>query len=178
MVIAPVHGMRVILGFAVMLCLGCNGKKAEEGPDFSKLLPVRGTVALNGKPLVGAVVTFLPKSWGAAVGETDANGQYSLEYGARPGVPPGPYKVSVSLLISTDGQTQGLAPRSALYQPPSMVGAKEVMPPEYADLGRSKLTAEVKEGAKSFDFEIKVPGLELKKTTEAADKPSEPSKKS
>ncbi|WP_406698260.1 carboxypeptidase-like regulatory domain-containing protein [Singulisphaera sp. Ch08] len=141
---------------------GCTGSDVEEttdGPDFSNLVPVRGVVTLNGEPLVGAVVTFLPPQWSPGVGETDAKGEYTLSSSGRPGISPGEYKVAISLLLSAEGEPQGLAPRSSLAQPPSMLSSKEMLPREYADLGTSKLTAKFGQSGGTFNFDIKAPGL-------------------
>jgi hypothetical protein len=137
--------------------LGCETPPPEEDtPDLGKLVPVRGTVTVNGKPLSGVVVTFLPAQWVASNGETKADGTYSLETARRPGAFPGEYKVAVSYLVSTDGKPQGLGPRSALVPPPAMATAKEKFPPEYSDLGRTSLKASVPPEGGTIDFDVKI----------------------
>lgn len=147
----------------LVVAAGCAGPNAEEsttdGPDFSNLAPVSGVITLNGEPLGGAVVTFLPPRWSPGVGETNAKGEYTLTSSGRPGVAPGDYKVAISLLLSAEGVSQGVAVRSSLAQPPSMLTAKEFLPREYADLSRSKLTAHVDQKGGNFDFDVKAPGL-------------------
>jgi hypothetical protein len=141
---------------------GCSGAGVEgtsEGPDLSNMVPVSGVVTLNGEPLAGAVVTFLPPQWSTGIGETDAKGRYSLSYSGLPGLPPGDYKVAVSLLLSAEGEPQGVGPRSSMVPPPGMLSTKEILPPGYADLGRSKLTAHVGQEGGTFDFDVKAPGL-------------------
>ncbi|MCE9561927.1 MAG: carboxypeptidase-like regulatory domain-containing protein [Planctomycetes bacterium] len=72
--------------------------------DAPSLVPVRGTVTLDGKPLVYKNIRFLPEPGTPGIGagaNTDANGTYTLlavRPGAvqdTPGVPPGAYKVVV-----------------------------------------------------------------------------------
>ncbi|WP_237722821.1 carboxypeptidase-like regulatory domain-containing protein [Singulisphaera acidiphila] len=141
---------------------GCAGSDVEEtadGPDFSNLVPVSGVVTLNGEPLAGAVVTFLPPQWSPGVGETNAKGEYSVSSSGRPGISPGEYKVAISLLLSAEGEPQGLGPRSSLAQPPGMLTSKEMLPREYADLGTSKLTAKISPKGGHFAFDVKAPGL-------------------
>ncbi|WP_254053624.1 carboxypeptidase-like regulatory domain-containing protein [Singulisphaera sp. GP187] len=143
---------------------GCSKSDVEgtaDGPDFSNLVPVSGVVTLNGEPLAGAVVTFLPPQWSPGIGETDAKGEYSLSSSGRPGLAPGEYKVAISLLLSAEGEPQGLGPRSSLAQPPGMLTAKEMLPREYADLGTSKLIAKVNPKGGHFAFDVKAPGLVL-----------------
>jgi hypothetical protein len=60
---------------------------------------VKGSVTLDGKTLVGALVTFVPKDPSAgrpAYGRTDANGQFQLStFRTDDGALPGDYKVTV-----------------------------------------------------------------------------------
>ena len=77
---------------AMAIVAGCG----ESGP---RLVPVSGTVTINGKPLEGAEVTFLPT-------ESNENGQPGVDTSGpegnikpmtrgRAGLVPGPYKVKV-----------------------------------------------------------------------------------
>ncbi|WP_216821104.1 carboxypeptidase-like regulatory domain-containing protein [Singulisphaera sp. GP187] len=147
----------IILAMAVGS--GCTGTTEEEGPDFSNLVPVTGVITLNSEPLPGAVVTFLPKQWATGLGETNEKGEYSLSTANRPGLSPGDYKVAISLLLSAEGEPQGLGARSSLAQPPSMLTAKEYLPRHYADLGTSKLTAHIEAKGGTFNFNLDAPEL-------------------
>jgi hypothetical protein len=75
------------------LLVGCG----ESGPA---LVPVHGTVTLNGKPLEGALVSFQPDaSMEDAIPAEDVtgpNGNYKALTKGRSGVMPGKYKVVVS----------------------------------------------------------------------------------
>jgi hypothetical protein len=119
------------------------------------LVPVKGVVTINGKPRATVVVTFLPPS-GPAVGsaETDQDGKYELSSMGGPGVLPGEYKVGLSYLVSDKGEPQGLGVRIAQVQPPGMLTAKEQLPPEYSDLGRTKLSAKVGPQGAEFNFDV------------------------
>lgn len=147
---------------ALLTCLGALGCEAgtsdDVAPDYGKLVPVKGTVKVDGKPLAGVVVTFLPPKWSASNGETDADGSYTLQTAYKPGALSGEYKVSFSYLVSADGKPQGLGPRSSLTPTPSMATAKEQFPPELSDLGRTTLKATVPPGGGTLNFDIK-PGL-------------------
>jgi len=63
-----------------------------------KLSPVNGTVTLDGSPIGGASIVFMDESGSkSASGRSDASGNFSLEYDNKPGIPPGTYKVLVTL---------------------------------------------------------------------------------
>ncbi|WP_435010922.1 carboxypeptidase-like regulatory domain-containing protein [Tundrisphaera lichenicola] len=147
---------RLIVVGACFCALGCTPTDSEdEAPDYADLVPVKGIVKVDGKPLPGVVVTFLPPRWSASNGETDADGSYQLETAGKPGAFPGTYKVAISYLVSAEGEPQGLAPRSAMSPPPGMATAEEKLPPEYSNLGRTTLEAVIPEKGGSFDFEVK-----------------------
>lgn len=81
---------RVGLVLGLALCaVGCG-----KGP---KLVPVTGTVKMDGKPLTDAIVIFnftdYPRPAG---GRTDSSGKFILAYSNRAGAPLGSCKVSVS----------------------------------------------------------------------------------
>jgi hypothetical protein len=165
--------------WAILLAVasGCTERAADdvgEGPDLSNLAPVSGVITLNGEPLAGAVVTFLPEHWSTAVGECNKKGEFRLSTSDRPGVPPGHYKVAISLLVSAEGEPQGLGPRSSMSPTPGILSAKEMLPREYADLGTTKLTADVPKEGGTFNFDVKAPGLVIDRQPEAGKSAPEP----
>jgi hypothetical protein len=153
---------RRVLGSAVVVVCafwlaGCApGTRADSPPDYGTLVPVKGVVTFKGKPVPGAVVTFLPPKWAASNGETAADGSYALETAGKPGALPGEYKVAVSYLVSADGEPQGLGPRSAMSPAPGMATARERVPPEFSDFSRTTLRAAVRPGGGTFDFDLPV----------------------
>ena len=124
-------------------------------------MPVDGVVRLDGKPLPGAVVAFLPSEDGKGTltqGETGEDGTYELLYMAQPGgTAPGRYKVIVSYVVAPDGTPQGLGPRSSMTPPESFHKAKELLPAKYSDPTRSELRAVVPDGGGTFDHDLKGP---------------------
>jgi hypothetical protein len=80
---------------------GCGGGK-------DRTVAVKGNVTLDGKSLVGALVTFVPKdpsAGRAAIGRTDANGRFQLStYNTDDGALPGEYKVTVAYQEAAEGQ--------------------------------------------------------------------------
>src|SRR2546425_4092176 len=84
---------RLILRWVTLLLLlaGCSGKYGT--------FDVRGTVLLDGQPLPGATVLFMPEDGGgrAASGMTDSEGNFLLTtYKENDGALRGKYRVLVS----------------------------------------------------------------------------------
>jgi hypothetical protein len=82
---------------------GCGGDETSR----IKLVPVSGTVTLNGKPLEGAEVTFTPDAGNAKATPgsdvTGPEGNFKVIYRGRSGLAPGKYKVLVSKLFLPAG---------------------------------------------------------------------------
>jgi hypothetical protein len=146
----------VVLLYCVV---GCGkAESVDERPqllDPMALVPAGGVVTVNGEPLASLVITFLPPS-GPCVGtaETDQDGKYKLSSIVGPGVLPGDYKVAISYLVSDKGEPQGMSARSGMVRGPAMLSAKEQLPAEYADLGRTTLSAKVGPRGGQFDFDV------------------------
>jgi hypothetical protein len=123
--------------------------------DPRALVPVSGVVTIKGKPRPTVVVTFLPPHGPAlASAETDENGKYVLRSMGGPGALPGDYKVSISYLLSDKGEPQDIGARTAQRQGPGMLAAKEQLPREYSDLGRTILSRTVGPQGGQFDFDV------------------------
>jgi hypothetical protein len=127
------------------------------GPN---LLPVTGTVTLNGKPLEGATVTFYPDDGNSVKttghDTTGPEGNYKLSSGERFGVAAGKYKVIISKLAAKPGVT---IPDEFKKDPvmAKMAGlTKESLPPSVSDAAEGTYTREVKQGAENvFEFDVK-----------------------
>ncbi len=85
----------LVVGALVSAAVGCGG-----GTGFEKPVPVTGKVVFQGKPVDGAMVTFLSKAEGtgrSASGQTAADGSFSLTtFKTGDGALPGDYIVTVS----------------------------------------------------------------------------------
>ena len=148
----------LILGCATIVMAGCGAVSAPGLPD---LVPVFGTVLIDGKPLPDAVVTFVPamnssKGMGqGASAVTDESGAFELvtAIGKRPkpGAIPGKYRVLISRLIGPDGSPITLEPDA----PPAHAGARESLPPRFSDVMLSELKADVSDEGGTFDFKVK-----------------------
>lgn len=91
------------LAVVCLVLTGC-GKSDSEA---DKLAPVSGRVTLDGKPIDGVAIHFLPRSGTPGNGgfaTTDSDGHYVLtNRGNNPGVLAGTYSVSFSKLTMPDG---------------------------------------------------------------------------
>ncbi len=118
-------GMVAMSAMSLLAGAGCGGRGFAE---------VRGTVLVDGKPLQGAFVTFVPEGPDVVrgVGSTNAEGRYRvIRPGSKVGAMIGKNRVSV-----TGGY------------------AGQTLPPQYNT--ESTLTYEVKRGANVFDIDIKM----------------------
>lgn len=129
-----------VLLFSLVACVaGCGGES---------LVPLEGTVTLDGKPMAGVHVLFFPTEAEANDatqyrGITDNQGHYSLERASDDsvGLTPGTYRVSLTTAV-IEGFSDELTPT-----PPERV------PRKYRD---GTLTFDVPEGGtQEANFEMK-----------------------
>lgn len=128
-----------MMGVLLLAVVGCAK---------SDIVPVTGTITLNGQPAENAEVIFNPEGPGRmATGHTDASGRFTLET-AKPndGVMPGDYVVTL-------GEHYGDKPPPL---PPIGQPLPMRFPQQYGDPAKSPLKAKVERGAKNdFMFDIK-----------------------
>lgn len=151
--------MRVITGISAIILTvwamtslsGCGGSS----PAAPKTVGVSGTVYLDGKPLEGAEVRFIREGF-ASFGQTGADGRYELVQGAVPGE----NTITISKIEGGSGieldPAQGMdagqleAMRMGTEGTPGGGTVpelpKQVVPPQYSDPSKSKLTYTVPEG--------------------------------
>ncbi|MFN0055646.1 MAG: carboxypeptidase-like regulatory domain-containing protein [Planctomycetales bacterium] len=141
----------------VALVMGCNSG-AKPPPKIGTLIPVTGTVTLDGVALADATVTFHPESASGFQGSfarTDAQGKYEMESPVgnnkrQKGAIPGKYKVTVSRLLKPDG-----TPHTDDKVAPMNVGASESIAMKYADAGQTQLMYDVPSNGKgSYDIPL------------------------
>jgi hypothetical protein len=155
----------VLLLVPTLLVLsGCGG---------GGLVPVTGTVTLDGKPLDGAAVSFVPvvddtkpkSGQTPATGQTDATGKFVLGSVAGVGAVAGKYNVGVSKAPPGAPGTKGEAPKGAppgtmLSGPPMQTSPgtpgppKNLVPEKYINPDKSGITVEVKSGMEPVKIEL------------------------
>lgn len=122
----------------LMTTLGCG----ESGPT---LVPVKGTVTIDGQPQGGVVLLF----HGANVvssASSDASGGFSIVTNGEPGIPAGSYKVTASWPepIESKGGGMGATPDT-----PDRLKNKFMIP------GQSQISVEV------TDSSTEIPAIDL-----------------
>jgi hypothetical protein len=112
-----------------------------------KTAPVSGKVTLNGQPLAGATVTFLPEMQAGAAsapnpstGVTGADGSYKLSTMASgreviDGAPPGNYKVVITKNLASAGPGPGVT--ADMSEEARMQKMKSMSPEEMAKMAGS-----------------------------------------
>ncbi len=144
---------------------GCSGA-VKGGADLSKLVPLSGTVKMDGKPLAGATVSFVPRVTGgagtgyAAMAVTDDSGKYELAMDtgdgkSKKGVIPGGYAVIVSKFTKMDGSPVQFDPAK---EGPMSVGAIESIPMKYSTVNEEGLIFVVPPEGGTYDIEIMTNG--------------------
>lgn len=129
---------------AMLVIAGCSSRPADEPP----LGRVRGKVTIDGRPLAGVDVVFLPEKGRPSMATTDAAGSYDLWYIHKTmGAKVGPHKVFVrpTDMPPEEAAANGSSGRAPVAPPPKI-------PAKYTK--RSTLTAEVKPGRNRFDFAL------------------------
>jgi hypothetical protein len=145
------HRTLTALLVASLVCLaGCG----EEANIPEGMAPVTGTVTLDGKPLAGATVSFIPDGvtkGAGSYGVTSADGKYELQ-GTQggTGAAAGYYRVIISKLVMPDG-----SPIPADIPSATDAGAKDLLPAIYSSYDVSTLTAEVPAQGGAINFDLK-----------------------
>lgn len=132
--------------------IGC-GKGVADRPHVA----VTGRIALNNKPLSGALVQFTPTQGAAGTtsGRTGPDGSYTLtSTRGGAGAEPGSYKVTVTRRVGPDGKE--LPPDTS----PFTGGVRETVPSLYSNPELSQLEATVPSDkpAVSLDFNLRGTG--------------------
>ncbi|MCC9607808.1 DUF4198 domain-containing protein [Blastopirellula sp. JC732] len=123
----------------VVAAIGCGGD--ANTPPLGK---VTGNVTLNGQPLDGATVEFIPQGGRPSTGFTDASGNYTLLFRAdAPGAVIGKHSVRITSQRGRSGGEGG---------EPLVEARAETVPSQYND--KTTLEVEVTSGSNTFDFPL------------------------
>jgi len=143
---------------AIAAGLSLLGGCSPGGPPLGR---VSGKVTLNGQPLEGAHLTFIAKDAPrAAIGTTDAQGVYQLTtFSPNDGAPLGRHTVTVTMPAKGTANMSAEKPDTAYGEAMKQASqgvlqrGKEI-PAKYANPVTSGLSAEVKSGNNTFDFDL------------------------
>lgn len=145
------------LALPCLAMLGCGGSKDP------KMAAVSGRITLKGKPLANAEVHFVSGQF-QGFGKTDDEGRYSLVRGAPIGVnkvyvvPADSNQPATGIDTSIEGMDAGQLAEMQKHSRGRGRGArskKPLIPVEYSDPAKSKLTFEVPAGgSKNADFSL------------------------
>src|SRR5262245_24227687 len=130
---------RVAFLIYVVLVAGCGSQTTS---------PVEGVVLMDGKPVVGASIQFVPQGKGRdATGETDKSGQFVMStYQPRDGVLPGSYKVVISPPTGTADTARYASAEEAMAATSKQAAKKDAtgsFPQKYARADQTPLLQEV-----------------------------------
>lgn len=133
----------------IVICMAICGCGRSTVPNI-QTLPVKGTITLDDKPLVGANVVFMTFEPPAAfIGTTKEDGTYQLQGPeGRAANLKGSCKVTVSRMVKPDGSL--LAPGEL----PAMVQAVEQLPAKYSRLEATTLAQTVAPEGGTYDFKL------------------------
>ena len=164
---------RFFLLAGAFLLVGCGGASKEA--DFKgKLVPVSGVVKIDGAPVAGVQIAFVPRSGiggnpnealvRIASGTTDSEGKYTLsthpggpatkkELEGYSGILPGKYSATFSLWVMPDGTPWEAS--SNQKQGPAVSGAVEKLPAKLGNPSTTPHSVEIKEGGNtSLNFDL------------------------
>lgn len=111
------------------------------------IVPISGKVTFEGTPVKGGSIAFANDEGGMIFrADFGSDGSYALLSQHGTGIPPGNYKVSIAPPTPSDEPDPENDP---------VAQESEDIPKKYRDFSTSGLTADVKEGGGTFDFDMK-----------------------
>lgn len=148
----------VIAGLSILFGLtGCGG-----GERLPPLLPVEGTVKMNGKPLASAELSFIPdpSNKDVTIGSafTADDGTYKVRFLSKMGLSAGKYVVTVRKSEVDDISKIPDAMKNDPAQLEMMGVTKPVLNDRYSSPEKSPFRIEVAESGGPYDFELDTKG--------------------
>lgn len=142
-----------LLGLLLLAETGC-GPGLDADYSAIGLVPVSGTITLDGKPLAGAVVFFEASDLTQSYAETDESGHYQMRFNSEiDGVPPGPKTVRISTTASTGEEEESDELQADPDARPAAKQTSEKVPDCYHR--DSKLRVTVDESRSQYDFDLR-----------------------
>ena len=132
-----------LMCLATLLCAvsGCGSEPAYTGPIR---IPLTGKVTIDGAPVGGGTISFIPTAKGNPAGGEISNGTYTVS--EEKGANAGPHRVEIRWLKPTGEKVKD-------SDTGEMVDVfKESIPAKFND--QSELKAEISADKKTFDFDL------------------------
>jgi hypothetical protein len=140
----------------VLALVSCGLPGCGSGDETSgyKLVPVNGTVTMGGKPVEGALVTFVPDEENnpstPGGDSTGPEGNYKAMFRGRSGLAPGKYKVLISRTSLPRAKSAGAEEDPYMTQLANQAaGANEAVTPI-----EGEFEGEVGSGSTTLDFVV------------------------
>lgn len=143
-----------VFGFLFLAILAATGCRSNP----PQVVPVSGVVTLDGKPLAGVAITFVPVAGGSfGCGSTNEKGEFTLgTFAETDGALVGvhwisimPDTISPAAIGQTPGREEGMGRRGELNR-----GAKSRIPEKYTSIDTSGLRVDVQKGMPPVTFEL------------------------
>jgi hypothetical protein len=158
MIISRTSACKVVAmaGLGLVTVLGCG-----DDTGLAQRYPVSGTVTYNGDPVEKGRIDFIPtQAEGRPASGEIVDGKYSLTTAVSDdGALPGPYKVTVTSVEVDSTQLKAIAKGGPFHHDKTFAkavrNAKRLVPSKYQLADTSGLTATVKAGSNSSDFDLK-----------------------
>jgi Carboxypeptidase regulatory-like domain len=157
------HPDKLAVSILVLVGIVLTGCSNSSRPPTYR---VTGTVTMQGKPVAGAAITFVPTGADgeAASAITDSDGKYALTtWRAGDGARPGEYRVKVSKQEQTTVDPSKMVKNLSIEEEQKIYvenkkpspPAKSLVPSKYQDESSSGLSHTVPKGSSTFDIELK-----------------------
>lgn len=134
----------------VVSMIGCGSQSKDE----LKIVPARGVLTLDGMPLAEADVAAFPLGETPGLGggcRSNERGEFQFTHArGEIGLPPGSYKLTVSLRKRPDGSVPPVNDPT----PPIESSARETLAPHFSDPAKSILTQIITDDGKPFDLKL------------------------
>jgi len=149
----PKLGRGLLIFLSVPAVVGCSAEPVSQRP---KVVPARGMIRFNGKPLEGARVTFAHITAGvSSYGVTDAEGKFTLTT-FQPGDGAAPGKYNVGVIKAQEPERHGAKDAPPIFRSGGAPHARWLIPQRYGNPANSGLNAEAMEnGDNEIILELK-----------------------
>jgi hypothetical protein len=135
----------------ILLLAGCGG------PSRPETVPISGRVTYGGQPVVSGQIVFYPEPIGSgrqAIGAIGPDGRYTLTtFDSGDGAVLGRHRVTIKSVRVSAGPPSAQEAAEQMRQGRDL-GVEWLVPKKYSRPNTTPLTAEVKRGKNTIDFDL------------------------